>query len=112
MKLTLRDTPVLTVWDTYQLGGITLRLVSSFTEEPYATATVRTSDTEYLPPYSAFIKDYSENAGMVAALSRAGIIEGAPVAEHSSGFVKIFAYRFTAEAIAELIEQTQENQNG
>ena len=57
------------------------------TGEPYATATVNIPDIP-LGPTEVLIKDYSENAGILGALERAGIVRRTGRCVHS-GFVEI-----------------------
>jgi hypothetical protein len=55
-------------------GHTALFLYDAKNGEPVATATVNLRDFS-LQPNQVFIKDYSENKGMLAALQNAGIIE-------------------------------------
>lgn len=103
--------PVLhTAWEEYATGGLCLRLLMN-DEELWGTATVQCAETKYLPLFSAFVKDYSENEGMTAALIDAGIIEATPVAQHRSGYVILYAYRFTPEAIKEITATFNQKEN-
>ena len=55
-------------------GHTALSLYDAKSGEPVATATINLPDIP-LSPNQVFIKDYSENEGMLAALEKAGIIE-------------------------------------
>lgn len=57
---------------------------------PMAIATVNIPEVE-IPESTAFIKDYSENEGMVQALQEAGVI-GIKLTEVSIGYVNIGLY--------------------
>lgn len=59
---------------TYPNGRIALRL---FTEEgePYMTATINITDGTVQDKDHTFIKDYSENAGILQALEEQKIVE-------------------------------------
>lgn len=71
----------------YANNRTALQLVDSKTGEPIATATVNIPD-KHLEENEIFIKNYSENEGMLLALIKAGIVEvtGRSV---QSGFVNI-----------------------
>lgn len=59
----------------YYTGGVALQLVERSTGEPWATATVNLPDeADRLGPGEVFIKDYSENAGMMDTLVLAGVV--------------------------------------
>lgn len=56
-------------------GGITaLKLIHATEGDPVAVATVNI-DGRYPPEGHVFIKNWSENEGMVAALERAGVVK-------------------------------------
>lgn len=57
---------------------------------------------EPLGPRSVFVKDYSENAGMVEWLIKQDIIEPQALDKVESGFVIIRSYRLTAPVFAKL----------
>ncbi len=54
-------------------GHTALSLYDAKTGEPVATASLNMPHVP-LPPNQVFIKDYSENAGMLKALAEAGIV--------------------------------------
>ena len=58
----------------YANGRTALVLVDARNQEEIAVATINLPD-QPLEPGQVFIKDYSENAGMLAALERAGIVK-------------------------------------
>jgi hypothetical protein len=91
----------------YGNGRPALQLVDASDGEPIATATVNLPD---LPagPNQVFIKDYSENEGMLKALTEAGVVK--PTGETvRSGFVEVpvcelqppFRERTLADILAE-----------
>jgi hypothetical protein len=87
------------VFARYQNNRIALALHSwkaGGFAEPYATATVNLPDA-FCPDGCAYIKDYSESAGMVRRLIEEGVIEPEPVESATSGFVSIKCYKFTKE---------------
>jgi len=67
---------------------------------PVATATVNI-DAD-IPKDNIFIKNYSENSGMEEALIEAGIIEPGSNANVKAGFVTVYAFKLTEEAIKKL----------
>lgn len=72
---------------TYANGRVALQLIDAEDGCPIATATVNLPD-EQVAPDETFIKDYSENAGMLEALLKAGIIERTGVTART-GFVTV-----------------------
>jgi hypothetical protein len=79
MKVTFLDFHCDTEWETYRNGKVALQLVATGEDpdthpgEPIATATVNTDHRIEID--EIIVKDYSENAGMVAALVAAGVIQ-------------------------------------
>ena len=71
----------------YFNGRTAIMLVDSFEGEPIATCTVNVP-TEPIEEGEVFIKNYSENSGMVESLVEAGVIEP-PHRKFPSGFVQI-----------------------
>ena len=69
--------------------------------EYIATATVNLPE-HYCPENEVFIKDYSENIGMVKALVKAGIIMPSPSVIVPSGHITTGRYILTTKAIEEL----------
>lgn len=76
------------VWRKYRDGSTAICL---YNEGPFATATVCLP----VPPPAGcvWVKDYSENTGMAAALADAGVIDPTPVSKQRSGYVEIASYR-------------------
>ncbi len=72
---------------TYANGRPALVLVDLQEREDAAVATVNLPDVP-LGPGEAFIKDYSENQGMLAALERAGIVQATGESVRT-GFVEV-----------------------
>lgn len=73
--VTHKDTPCdLYVGRYADGGGVALQLVERATGEPWAKATANLpDDRRHLGPDEVFIKDYSENVGMMDALALAGV---------------------------------------
>ena len=82
-------------FERYPNGQLALLLVTA-DREPWLTATSAISTP--IPIGCIAVKDWSENEGVPAILLQAGVIEGDPVAQVSSGFVAIPIYRLTAAA--------------
>ncbi len=72
---------------TYANGRTALILVNTKDREEVAVATVNLPDAP-LKPGEVFIKDYSENKGMLEALEKAGIVK-ATGEKVQSGFVEV-----------------------
>ena len=70
----------------YPNGNTGIQLFVAETGEPMATATVNLG--KKLPKDQAYIKDYSENAGMLEVLKEAGIVKKV-IALEPSGLVMI-----------------------
>lgn len=83
-------------WDCYAVPGkmyfnsrIAIPLQDPETGEPIATASVNIADDDVpMEPNEVFIKDYSENEGMVDALIAAGIINPDPVKKIKNGICR------------------------
>lgn len=67
------------------------------TGEHIATATINIPKVR-IPKNTVFIKDYSENDGMVDALIKAGVIEEKKIVEIQTGHVFVSAHKLTDEA--------------
>lgn len=81
---------------SYYNGRIALVLTEESTAEPIATATINIDDyimSEGKEKQYTFIKDYSENEGMLEALIHAGIVEFTgilwPIGFVSAALVKV-----------------------
>lgn len=90
----------------YPNGRIALQLVGA--DEAtlgavIATASVNALDDE-LPNGAIFVKDWSENVGMIDALADAGVIEREACGEASLGRVRAKAHKLTPEAAIECLE--------
>lgn len=70
--------------------------------EPVAMVTVNLPD-EPCGEGEAYIKNYSENEGMVLALHELGVIEAKPVGFANSGFVMIERYKLTTDFLGKLV---------
>lgn len=79
--------PVYIVKKKYRADNSTMLVLNSMSGQVVAVATVC---LEYDTPAegNVFIKDYSENLGMLAMLQKAGIV-GPVIREVESGFVKV-----------------------
>jgi hypothetical protein len=69
-------------WKTYPNGRAALYLVDAQTRETVAVATADLPDAP-LKPGEVFIKDHSENRGMLAALEQAGVVKATGAAVRS-----------------------------
>ena len=74
-------------------GSLCIRLVDHITNEPIATVTVYLSTSP--PKGCIWIKNYSENRGMIIALIKAGVIYSIPSTTIKSGYEDIGAYKLT-----------------
>jgi hypothetical protein len=71
----------------YGNGRVALQLIDAVDGEPIATATVNLPDIP-AEPDEVFIRDFSENEGMLAALAQAGVVQ--PTGEIvRSGFIEV-----------------------
>jgi hypothetical protein len=79
--------------DRYRNGQTVIELCDddSWYGQRYATASIAL--TEMHPEGCAWIKDYSENEGMVDALVDGGVIAPEPVMTVHTGYVQVSAYR-------------------
>lgn len=60
------------------------------------------NESDFLPPDTFFVKDWSENEPVVAELKRLGFLVSAPsIRPASSGFVTAYAYRWIDDPQAE-----------
>lgn len=95
-------------WDCFAVPGLygngRLAVQLVFDQGPLAVATINLPD-EPLGTDFVFIKNYSENEGMVDALVLAKVIE--PRARYTvrRNFVEIGAYQLTDEFVAALAEE-------
>ena len=76
-----------TQWKTYPNGRAALYLVDAQTRETVAVATADLPEAP-LKSGEVFIKDHSENRGMLAALEQAGVVKATGAAVRS-GFAEI-----------------------
>lgn len=87
----------------YQDQSIAIRLRSAVTKEPIANATLCLAEYKEKPdPLNVFIKDYSENEGMVDALAKASVIFPEPVRVIDLGYVKVGEFMLSDQCINEL----------
>ncbi len=88
--LTFHGTKCRVVLERYEEGGrVAVQLVDAETGEPFSTATTNLPG-EPLAADEVFIKNYSENEGMLDALEAAGIVKRTG-REVRSGYVVIYA---------------------
>ena len=104
MKVKFKEKEYIAV-GTYYNGddNKAITLIDSKSKQPIATATINMPDMR-LPANTVFIKDYSENTGMVKALVEAGIIHDKVMYTLQSTFVNVSAYSLTNKAINKLWE--------
>jgi hypothetical protein len=87
----------------YRDQSIAIRLRNVVTHEPIAKATVCLVTYGKKPePLNVFIKDYSENEGMVDALAKAGVILPEPVRVIDLHYVKVGEFMLSDECINEI----------
>lgn len=72
----------------YENKRIALRAVDAYNGEPVATITVNMPHLTCPPGYT-WIKNHSENEGIMEQLVEAGVLES-PVADNPSGFVTVY----------------------
>ena len=84
-------------FERYNNGQLARQLFTKDSGEPWTTASAACLG-EDIPQDCMFVMDYSENAGMISLLTKAGVIEGPPVKTVRSGFVLINAYKLTTTA--------------
>ena len=71
----------------YSNGATALQLIDAEDGQPIATASVNlVGQSEHLDPDEVFIKDWSENEGMLDALIESGVISK-PILAAPTGFV-------------------------
>ena len=85
-NVTVRGTECRVEFHKYANGRVALELIDVDTDERYATATINLPDVA-LEAGEVAIKDYSENAGVLVALVKAGVV-APPCRNIPSGFVK------------------------
>ena len=88
----------------YATGGTALTFICKCDEEegmyePFMTASVNFAECP-LPPDQIWVKDWSENEGVLEWMLQEGILVGSAVASHASGFVVAVAYQL-AESYAQ-----------
>ena len=83
----------------YRNGATAISLVSVTDGSPVATATVNLEDFDDLKTNEVFIKDYSENTGMLEALIEANVVHPEAFMTVSVGYVLVSRYQLTEEAI-------------
>lgn len=72
----------------YGNGRVALQVLDAETGAPECTASINMVDLD-CPEGHAWIKDYSENAGIMAELIRHGIISE-PIRSAATGFVRVY----------------------
>lgn len=87
LKLSVGEWPAVLHVQRYSNNRIAIECLDPNDGEPIAVATVNLPD-EHLGENEVFIKDYSENEGMLNSLMEAGIVS-APIDMVQSGFVQI-----------------------
>ena len=80
----------------YENLRLAILLTDPKDDSPIATASINLPDEE-LDEDAVFVKEYSENAGMVKTLQDANVITNEIVKTANSGFVTIDAYRMSEE---------------
>lgn len=91
----------------YPNGRVGLQLMSQMEDmpeghlEPFSTPTVNMVDAP-CPDNEVYVKDWSENEGMVKQLVEWKVIEPGVTHFEQSGYVTVGRYRFTASFLVEL----------
>jgi hypothetical protein len=78
-----------------------ISLFDMTTHEPYCVATVNLPELS-INDDEVFIKDYSENEGIMQSLIDSSIIKENPVSEFNYNFVKIYKFKLTDLALNKL----------
>lgn len=92
---------------TYSNGRLALRLTAPMEEdenidEPFATATVNLIEQD-CPRGEIWVKDWSENEGMVEWLIENQVIEDGATASAPSGYIVAHRYKLTPQFVATMI---------
>jgi hypothetical protein len=110
MKIVLQDVPCKTKYcdenvdliaHEYSNGRIALQTYGSRTREPILTATTNLPDAPCRHD-EVFIKDYSENEGILTWLIKEKVIRPAPTGVFASGFVVISRHLLTKATLEKL----------
>ena len=101
MIVHFKDWKCYALGDYYANGRKAISLVDVIDGEPIATATVNLPDID-LPNDTVFVKDYSENEGMLNALVNAQIVKPFVLSTFKSGYIYISAFILTKDAISSL----------
>lgn len=101
MNVTFKSWDCIAIGSKYTVNDSkAILLIDKKDHSPVATATINLDFP--LKKNHVFIKDYSENAGMTEALIEAGIIDSKPGELITSGFVSVYPYKLTEDAIKNL----------
>lgn len=102
MIVQFKDYKCLALGHTYQNGRKAIELLEyDSPHEPVAFATVNIPQID-IPDDCVFIKDYSENKGILQSLINANIIDHPAILTVNQGFVNISAYPLTQIALNQL----------
>ncbi len=81
----------------YENGRVAIQLLDCETGEPLTVATVNLPDIPLSKDHHTFIKDWSENEGMLACLVREGIVEDTGIRQ-ATGYVEAALCKWTVRA--------------
>jgi hypothetical protein len=110
MKVILQDVPCKTKYcdenvdliaQEYANGRVALQIYGSRTREPILTATVNLPDTPCRHD-EVFIKDYSENEGVLAWIIKAKVIRPAPTGVFTSDYAVVSRHILTNSILEKL----------
>lgn len=100
MKVKFRDWGCIVKRSKYvDNNNLALVLFDEVTDEPVATATVNTGDK--LTGAVAYVKDYSENTGMLKALEDAGLVKDI-LGTRPLGYTEVTLVEFDLSGVEEL----------
>ena len=101
MRVTFKEWDCIAKGAYYGNGNKAIQLIDAEDGDPVATATVNLVE-EQIDEDLVFVKDYSENSGMVKALTMAGIIIPQEIHTVQTGYVWVSAYKLTKTALDQL----------
>ena len=98
IKVIFKEWDCIAVGNYYGNNRKAISLIDSVDKSPIATASVNITDLD-CPDDEVWIKDYSENTGMLDCLVKAGMVDPEPTSEAKGGFVTVHRFKLTSEAL-------------